>query len=381
MISYYTSIIIISWLVLGVLSILVWENDRLSDSDKRLMYITYAVISISALSEWLGIKFNGNPSVPIWLLRIVKCADYILTPIAGGTLVIQLRTGSIFKKLIFGVLITNTVFQLICSFTDGMIIINDDHYYSHGKLYIVYILLYMLLILFVITEFAIYGKRFTKQNHKSLIATLILVIIGILMQEIFGGEIRTAYLSLTFGVSMLFIHYVEYSQLAADDKLRKQKILITTDVLTGVNSRYAYVSELKSLNSANEIPQDLAVFSIDINGLKKINDTLGHEAGDELICGAASCIESAVGVLGTCYRTGGDEFIVIAQMSPEAAADTLVRLEEATKSWRGKKVKSLQVAAAYALAADHPDMSVEKLVQVADMAMYSQKNAFYQSTI
>ena len=358
-----------------------WENGRLSVSDKRLMYLTYIVIAFSALAELLGVKFSGNPNIPIWMLRMVKCADYILTPIAGGVLIIQLRTDSIWRKLLFCVLICNTIFQLISAFNGWMIEIDLEHHYSHGKLYIIYIILYMLLILLVIADFIVYGKRFRRQNLKSLIATVSLVIIGVLMQEIIGGGIRTAYLALTLGVSMLFIHYVEFSQLDADDKLKKQKILITTDVLTGVNSRYSYVSTLNKLNTAESLPKNLAVFSIDINGLKKTNDPFGHEAGDELICGAARCIEAAVGDPTSCYRTGGDEFIVITEMSREEAEATLVKLEDETHAWQGKMARTLRVSAGYALAVDHPEMCVEKLIQVADMAMYSQKKAFYQATV
>ena len=50
--------------------------------------------------------------------------------------------------------------------------------------------------------------------------------------------------------------------------------------------------------------------TIDINGLKVVNDTLGHAAGDELICGAADCISKTFEKSGTCYRTGGGGGVV-----------------------------------------------------------------------
>ncbi|MBR5705734.1 MAG: diguanylate cyclase, partial [Deltaproteobacteria bacterium] len=69
---------------------------------------------------------------------------------------------------------------------------------------------------------------------------------------------------------------------------------------------------MKALDSEGAPPEDLAVFSIDVNGLKTVNDSLGHDAGDELIRGAADCISAAFGQTGKCYRTGGDEFVVLA---------------------------------------------------------------------
>ena len=52
-----------------------------------------------------------------------------------------------------------------------------------------------------------------------------------------------------------------------------------------------------------------------LNGLKKANDTLGHSAGDELICAAANCMKFAFASYGKIYRIGGDEFVVLIQES------------------------------------------------------------------
>lgn len=48
-----------------------------------------------------------------------------------------------------------------------------------------------------------------------------------------------------------------------------------------------------------------------MNGLKTVNDTKGHAAGDELIKGAADCLALSVGNKGKVYRTGGDEFMAV----------------------------------------------------------------------
>ena len=68
------------------------------------------------------------------------------------------------------------------------------------------------------------------------------------------------------------------------------------------------IQEMEVLQSKAEPRSYLAV---DINGLKEVNDTFGHEAGDQLIIGAANCIERAFGDYGKVFRTGGDEFIVL----------------------------------------------------------------------
>ena len=84
-----------------------------------------------------------------------------------------------------------------------------------------------------------------------------------------------------------------------------------TDSLTGVNNSHAYIEAEEEIDSimAEGWMQDFGLVVFDINGLKYINDTRGHEAGDELIIDAANLItESFPG--SPVYRIGGDEFVL-----------------------------------------------------------------------
>lgn len=77
-----------------------------------------------------------------------------------------------------------------------------------------------------------------------------------------------------------------------------------TDQLTGLGNRYAFHDTIASLPSG----QDLVFVFGDINGLKRVNDTQGHEAGDRLIRSAAQVLDEMKG-LGKVFRMGGDEFL------------------------------------------------------------------------
>ncbi len=79
--AYYTPLIVLIWMALIVLCILVRENDRFSKRMKRIMYLTYLIVAVAALSEWLGVQMNGNPEIAPGLLRTVIFFDYVLTPI------------------------------------------------------------------------------------------------------------------------------------------------------------------------------------------------------------------------------------------------------------------------------------------------------------
>lgn len=152
----------------------------------------------------------------------------------------------------------------------------------------------------------------------------------------------------------------------------------STDPLTGVQSRYAYSRMLKGYDVSGGLPDGFAAFTIDINGLKRVNDTLGHEAGDELICGAADCIMKAFPT-GACFRTGGDEFVVLTdEMNRVRTEVAMSRLKREVSKWDGKLIHTLELAAGYAIAEENPGLSAEKLVHEADMAMYEAKAAYYR---
>lgn len=170
--------------------------------------------------------------------------------------------------------------------------------------------------------------------------------------------------------------YYTMQQVKMDEKLNEQSVKISIDPLTGVFSRFAYNDMMESYN--NQAPEDFVAFLIDINGLKVVNDTLGHEAGDELICGAADCIMKAVGNKGRTFRIGGDEFVVFGTMKKEQAEETLMEMDRIITSWSGEKVKNLSVSAGYALASEFTGYSIEDLTKEADKAMYEQKKEFYR---
>ena len=162
-----------------------------------------------------------------------------------------------------------------------------------------------------------------------------------------------------------------------DKKLMEQRMKSSVDPLTGVFSRLAYHECLGQY--ADAVPEDLTVFLMDINGLKGVNDALGHEAGDELICGAAQCITQAVGDRGKIFRMGGDEFVVLGQMTKAQAQKILAALQRIAAAWSGTKVGTLSISSGCAFAGDHPDFSVERLTKEADLAMYARKQEYYRA--
>ena len=377
MFSYYSAITFLSLASLGILCLLVHENARIPHEDKGLLDLTYLLIALSAMAEYCGVRFSGNGAVTPQAMRFIKFLDYTCTPLAGWALVLQMRLKNRWNKALAGIIIFNTLLQFVSIFTGWMVTVDAHNHYAHGPLYPLYLGICIFIILTVLMQFILYGRSFRRQNRKSLYAVVILVLIGVIMQECSNGEIRSSYIALTLGASLLFIHSAEFSSQEMDNHLKIQKIQIETDAMTGVYSRHAYAAALKELDAAGKLPDDFVAFTVDINGLKPINDRLGHEAGDELICGAADCITKVLCKNGRCYRTGGDEFVVLTRMTRDEARGALRQLRKAGKDWQGNMLRSVSLSAGYAIAKDYEGVSAEKLVVAADKKMYEAKAAYY----
>lgn len=375
--AYYTIVTALCLMSSGSLSVLVWENNRMSKDDKKLLYLTYALIAVSTLIELLGGWLDVRSGIPLWVLPMVKCVDYIVKPMAGGALVAQMRLHDRWVKAILCILSLNVLLQIVAAFNGWMIVMDANGHYAHGLLYPAYLTACLAIVILVTVESILYGRNFSRQNRVSLFAVMLFVVAGIAMQALLPTRPKAACVAMTMGAALMYIRYMEFSSLEMDDRIEAQRQQIDSDALTGVLNRHAYTQALLELNDASELPSDLVIFVADINGLKQVNDSLGHTAGDELIIGSARCLEAAFDDKGSCYRTGGDEFAVFAHMGHDEVEETLSRLEDETKRWKGALVSTLTMSCGYAIAVDCEGVSAEGLVREADRAMYAVKAAYY----
>lgn len=164
------------------------------------------------------------------------------------------------------------------------------------------------------------------------------------------------------------------SAIANTDELKQ---IALTDSLTGIMNRRAFDDEILSLK-ASGLPYAFTVLILDVNGLKRVNDALGHDAGDSLIKGAASCLTDVYGYCGKCYRTGGDEFTVLfsadavtSRMLAEDLSDRIDRWADETRDLK------LSVSFGWACSTEFPDADTRELIHTADSRMYVKKSKYH----
>lgn len=180
-----------------------------------------------------------------------------------------------------------------------------------------------------------------------------------------------AYLLLVISVSILFVK--KLSIYAGTEEHNA-----STDYLTGFNNRRAYENSIEQQSGA--LGDNFTYVSMDLNGLKKVNDSFGHEMGDEFIKAAARCMAESFGSYGKLYRTGGDEFVAMLFAEDEYLERIRQDFEERIARESEQYTFKLSVSCAYVRAKDYPDKTLAEIAKLADMQMYEAKRAHYCST-
>ncbi len=151
------------------------------------------------------------------------------------------------------------------------------------------------------------------------------------------------------------------------------------DAMTGFGNRRTYMYDMTKLESESE-KDDLACVSIDINGLKDINDSLGHESGDRIIIGAADCIRKCLGNVGKIYRVGGDEFVAFVFADKSDLDKLSTELEKQMSVWSEQNGLNLSASLGYAYYNENREDGLKETVKTADKRMYSAKAEYYRNS-
>ena len=150
----------------------------------------------------------------------------------------------------------------------------------------------------------------------------------------------------------------------------------TTDGLTGLHNRHFLAEQLRLMHSlAVRHGQPYSVVAIDVDGLKNVNDTFGHEQGDLALRGLANTMRKTLRASDVGVRTGGDEFLVLmAQSGLEESRIAAERVREAVEL-QGRADPKIAITVSAGVAAWRPGRSAEQVLEAADAMLYAAKRA------
>ncbi len=194
-------------------------------------------------------------------------------------------------------------------------ITSECEYYARPIRYVtltIQMVMYLLLIIYTIRTIVINkGKGKTIRRHIALMSFSIAMIIFLNLQ-VFLPLLPMYSLGLLFGVTMLHTFVLEDQKVERQYELEEARTQVAIDALTGMKSKHAYVDREEQIDKmiAQNVMTPFAIVVFDLNDLKLVNDTYGHEAGDLYIIAATKLI-SQVFSHSEIYRIGGDEFVAI----------------------------------------------------------------------
>lgn len=163
-----------------------------------------------------------------------------------------------------------------------------------------------------------------------------------------------------------------HSELAASEQMRRAErsdAEAMQDCLTGLYNRRGWEHLLAfEEKRCEQLGHPACVVSIDLDGLKQINDTQGHAKGDALIYRAGQVLQTTVRQHDIVARLGGDEFAVLCIECPQEVGKQLVERLQAA-------LKTAGIEASLGFATRHPGQSLLQAYNVADQAMYTCKRS------
>ena len=150
------------------------------------------------------------------------------------------------------------------------------------------------------------------------------------------------------------------------------------DYMTGIYNRRGFYENAQTLiDTCNKNKHNIVIFSVDMDGMKLINDTYGHNEGDKAIIGVAHALRAISENGEICARFGGDEFIIIGEETDKDYAQRFVNaLNEEIEYFNDSDLDrpyKVVVSCGYVSAKCSDNDDVYEKIRIADERMYIQK--------
>lgn len=266
--------------------------------------------------------------------------------------------------LTFALAITGTAFQFV------------DGHYETGALYDVVTVIPVASVLYL-TGFVIYHvKKIGVHDVAAAAGYIFFMVAGALIETAY--RIGSTYVAVA--IADIFIFVMLQNEIIAREKRNVLKWMkqSKTDELTGLLNRHAYEADILAMENST-LADNFVFVSIDVNSLKLTNDSLGHNAGDELLAGTTECLKTCFGSFGKLYRIGGDEFIALINVDEKQLSALKMEIIELTSGWKGNLVEELTISCGYVSKREVGNMNIRQMAILADHRMYEAKDDYYRS--
>lgn len=363
-----------------VSAFLIRENELLNSRQKRNFVMLSILVVFEITLDTLSLYMNGTSSDYNQFFKVVKACEFTVAPFIPTLLSFLICRKKCWNKIrgyYYIIIVINTSLQFITLFYPIMFRIEGNAVYSRTIFTYIYVLLLfidMALLFFSSTKTFI--QNFYRINSLAMITFLIIV--GFIIRVICAKS-NADWICISFSY-FLFLEYFSNS-------------FYKIDTLTTLLNQKAFINRINNINYST------VFIAIDVNGLKKINDTKGHLNGNRCLRKIGEAIYNVYHEVGFCYRSGGDEFTIILKpgeldkMKQKDDSNIYEQINELIQSL-DKEIKHLsrkdvllkygvsQGFGIYNILSDCSDpdeyISVEAALNYADDRMYEAKKIFHE---
>ena len=326
----------------GILTITVYDV-YLDRTTIHILRWILAVVIILSIADYFE-SWTGSLDQRTELRVLFSFLGYTLRPV-----VIMLSIFMVYHRMNFLLLIPaiiNTMVYGTAFFSEIAFSIDENNHFIRGPLGYTFILVS---ILYVVLLCIALVRSFESRHGYEWLLIVYFLAVALLTSilTIFFNVDGLFNLTVTFGIILYYLHiYIQHTKL---------------DALTGLYNRQVFYTDMRKYRSAIT-----GIISIDMNYLKRLNDTQGHQAGDLGLKTLAECFLRTSGTRNWIYRIGGDEFVIFCTRQKEAEMKQL--LENLRRS-----VAETEYSCSFGLSiGTDPD----EMLRDSDRLMYEEKARF-----
>lgn len=331
-------------------------------------YLTYLFVFLCLIGIWKLTDLRLATLIFITGAQVLSYTSMIMIYIAYGALLLSIKSqfvdkySSFVKRIINGycIGILSIVLLQILNIAD----LRESLYFVHIMICIISVASVVVFICEIKSD--AYNKKLKRTSVCSMIC-MFGFILDILAYYISGNE---ANISHTIVASIICIFIMAYIY------LRDINERANIDTHTGLFNK-SKCNEF--LDENYRIEGSLGIIMFDLNGLKRVNDTLGHKYGDIIIADFAKIIRENISEMDFAGRYGGDEFIVVVKDANNEAIkniDSKISCDVIEYNRRNLKL-NLSYSMGYCLSIDYPGLSLRDLLEKADARMYEMKREYH----
>lgn len=356
-------------LALAFLLLVFQENDRKSPSNIafiKLLSVLILLTGISSLGD-IGNELGGDYFV---LARFAKFFVFAFDPLGFLFSLEYIDTYAIYgnrkvRKAFVWALRAYTVFNFVL--VTASVLFNTRWFYYYvgqdyhrGEFFVLRGALHVILCFSVMLYVFLMRDGIVQNYLLPIMAFPVIVAVGGFLQ-IAVIKINMEYAATVFACLILLIYV--------------QRRDVNLDYLTGtVNRRGIDMAMKKAILESDE--KDFAAIMIDVDYFKKINDTYGHRAGDEVLECIAEVLRSSFEKNDIVGRFGGDEFCIITQTNDKKELHKKIhdiKHSVASIDWSNKGDLDLSISTGYAVYEKESGMKVKDFLEYVDRRMYEEK--------